>query len=109
MTGASWTEEAEQAVNDVASHLVGEIHRSMVYYQTRSHGAKVDKILLCGGSSRLRGLREMIEKQLGTPVEPWSPMAGVHVDGGRFDLPSVEQLSPFVALATALAMRSEVA
>jgi type IV pilus assembly protein PilM len=109
VTGASWTDETERAVKDVANRLVGEIHRSMVYYQTRSHGARVEKVLLCGGSSRLRGLRPLVEESLGVPVEPWSPMRGVHVDGARFDLPSVEQLSPFVALATALAMRSEVA
>ncbi len=109
VTGASWTPETEQAVRDVASHLIGEIHRSMVYYQTRSHGARVEKMLLCGGSSRLRGLRSSIEDSLGIPVEFWSPMGRVHVDEGRFDMPSVEQLSPFVALAAALAMRSEVA
>ncbi len=108
VTRVGWTPEVESAVEDVTRRLVGEIHRSMMYYQTRSHGAKVDKIYLCGGSSRLCGLREAVEESLDIPVVPWSPMGRVNVDGGRFDLPSVEQLSPFVALATALAMRTEV-
>ncbi len=109
VTRVGWTPEVESAVEDVTRRLVGEVHRSMMYYQTRSHGAKVDRIYLCGGSSRLCGLREAVEESLEIPVVPWSPMCRVHVDGGRFDLPSVEQLSPFVALATALAMRTEVA
>jgi type IV pilus assembly protein PilM len=109
VTGESWCDETDRAVKEVIGHLVGEIHRSMVYYQTRSHGAKVEKVMLCGGSSRLRGLKPMIEESLDIPVDFWSPIDEVKVDGGRFDLPSVGQLSPFVALATALAMRSEVA
>lgn len=109
VTGVGWTPDVEAAVEDVTRRLVGEIHRSMVYYQTRSHGTRVEQIFLCGGSSRLCGLREAVEDSLGIPVVPWSPMGRVSVDGGRFDLPSVEQLSPFVALATALAMRTEVA
>lgn len=109
VTRVGWTPEVEMAVEDVIRKLVGEIHRSMMYYQTRSHGARVEKILLCGGSSRLCGLKEATEETLGIPVVSWSPMGRVRVDGGRFDLPSVEQLSPFVALATALAMRTEVA
>lgn len=109
VTGTSWTPEAEIAAADVTNQLVGEIRRSLAYYQTRSHGAKVEKVFLCGGSARLFGLTTAVENALGISVEPWSPMGKVQVDGGRFDLPSVKQLSPFVALATALAMRPEVA
>jgi len=107
VTGESWTEETERAVEDVVRRLVGEVHRSMVYYQTRSQGARVERVLLCGGSSRLSGLRESLETALSVEVEPWSPMRSISVDGSRFDVPSVEQLSPFVALAAALAMRTE--
>ena len=38
-------------------------------------------------------------------MEHWSPIHDVKVDGSRFDLPAVEQLGPFVSLATALAMQ----
>ena len=107
--GVGWTPETQAAVDSVIRRLVAEVTRSMVYYQTRKHGAKVERILLCGGGSRLHGLRESLEQSLDTPVRQWSPMSQVHVDASRFDVPSVEQLSPFVALASALAMRTEVA
>ena len=98
----------ERVIQGVTGQLVGEIKRSLVYYQTRGHGSKIEKIFLCGGSSRLPGLADTVHDALGIPVELWSPINDVRVDGERFDLPSVEQLAPIVALATALAMKEDV-
>jgi type IV pilus assembly protein PilM len=98
----------ERIIQGVTGQLVGELKRSLVYYQTRGHGSKIEKILLCGGSARVPGLLETVKDALGMPVELWSPISDVKVDGGRFDLPSVEQLAPIVALAAALAMKEDV-
>lgn len=98
----------ERIIQGVTGQLVGELKRSLVYYQTRGHGSKIEKIFLCGGSSRVPGLAETVKEALGMPVELWSPIDDVRIDGARFDLPSVEQLAPIVALATALAMKEDV-
>jgi type IV pilus assembly protein PilM len=98
----------ERIIQGVTGQLVGELKRSLVYYQTRGHGSRIEKIFLCGGSSRVPGLAETVKDALGMPVELWSPINDVRVDGTRFDLPSVEQLAPIVALAAALAMKEDV-
>lgn len=98
----------ERVIQGVTGQLVGEIKRSLVYYQTRGHGSKIERVFLCGGSSRLPGLADTVQEALGIPVELWSPINEVRVDGERFDLPSVEQLAPIIALATALAMKEDV-
>jgi len=98
----------ERIIQGVTGQLVGELKRSLVYYQTRGHGAKIEKVFLCGGSARVPGLAETVKDALGMPVELWSPINDVKIDGARFDLPSVEQLAPIVALAAALAMREDV-
>jgi type IV pilus assembly protein PilM len=98
----------ERIIQGVTGQLVGELKRSLVYYQTRGHGAKIEKIFVCGGSSRVPGLAQTIDDALGIPVELWSPINDARVDGGRFDLPSVEQLAPIVALAAALALKEDV-
>jgi type IV pilus assembly protein PilM len=97
--------EVQHVVERVTDRLVRELKRSLVYYQTREHGSDIKKIYVCGGSSRLPGLTSAASEALGIPVEHWSPIHDVKVDGSRFDLPSVEQLGPFVSLATALAMQ----
>lgn len=98
----------ERIIQGVTGHLVGELKRSLVYFQTRGYGSRIEKIFLCGGSSRVPGLAETVKDALGVPVELWSPINDVAVDGARFDLPSVEQLAPIVALAAALAMKKDV-
>lgn len=98
----------ERVIQGVTGRLVGEIKRSLVYYETRAHGSKVDRMFLCGGSSRLPGLVETVNATLGIPVELWSPISDVKIDGARFDIPSVEQLAPIAALAAALAMKRDV-
>ena len=97
--------EVQRVVERVTDRLVRELKRSLVYYQTREHGSNIEKIYVCGGSSRLPGLTSAASEALGVPVEHWSPIHDVKVDGSRFDVPSVEQLGPFVSLATALAMQ----
>lgn len=97
----------ERIIQGVTGRLVGEIRRSLVYYQKR-YGSKIEEIFLCGGSSRVPGLAETVGEALGMPVHVWSPINDVKVDGTRFDLPSVEQLAPIVALAAALAMKQDV-
>jgi type IV pilus assembly protein PilM len=106
ITGSKRDTAAEERVlREVTGQLISELTRTMIYFQTRGHGAKIEKFFLCGGSSRLPWLASTLSESLGIPVEPWSPIDDVAVDGARFDLPSVQQLAPFVSLATALAMR----
>lgn len=42
------------------SPVVNEIHKMLGFFRSRKYGAKVDRILLCGGGAYARGLREAI-------------------------------------------------
>jgi len=101
-------ERIRQVANGVTRQLIGELKRSIVYYQTRGHGSKIEKMFICGGGSRMPGLAASLSEALAIPVAHWSPLDDVHVDPARFDEPSVQQLSPYLALATALAMQQDV-
>jgi type IV pilus assembly protein PilM len=95
------------AVENVTRRLVGELARSLVYYQTRGDGKHVDTIYLCGGSSRVPGLDEAISRATSVPVAPWSPLDGVRIDPARFDRAELDRMKPHLSLATALAMQTE--
>ncbi len=96
-----------RAMETATQRLVAEVRRSLVYYQTRQHGSTVDAMFVCGGASRLPGLPEAIAASTGVDVRTWSPFERVHVDDGRFDRTSVEELAPSMSLAAALAMQQE--
>ena len=95
------------AVEGVTRRLVGELARSLVYYQTRGDGKHVDTIYLCGGASRIPGLDEAVSRATSVPVALWSPLDDVGVDTSRFDRVALERMKPYLSLAAALAMQSE--
>ncbi len=97
-----------QAMEAVNRRLVCEIARSLDYYTSREHGHDIDHVYLCGGGSGLPRLRDELAEKIGLGVSLWSPLSGVAVDEKRFDRTTVEDLAPFVALASALAMTEDV-
>lgn len=103
-----WTDaRVSNAVHSATRWLVAEINRSLVYYQTREDGSKVDRLFLCGGGSRIRGLRESISESIGIEVDEWDSLRGITVDEARFDSGLIESIRDFMPLAVALAMKSD--
>jgi type IV pilus assembly protein PilM len=98
---------ASRAIEGVTRQLVGELSRSLVYYQTRNDGTHVEALYICGGSSGLPGLTEAVEEMVEVPVERWSPLDDVRVDESRFDAEAVRRLSAVSSLAAALAMKQD--
>lgn len=58
-----------------ANHLISEITRTITFYTASTKNAPLEKILLTGGSSALRGLPQMIKNRLGIASEifNWVP------------------------------------
>lgn len=98
---------AMSAMSGVTRQLVGELSRSLRYYQSRGHGARIDSLFMCGGASGLPGLAEAISEMAGLPISRWSPLDRVHVDDTRFDTEAVGRLSAITSLAAALAMKKD--
>lgn len=57
-----------QVMRPVFNDLVNELQRSIRHYQTIDRKAKIEKALLIGAASKLRGLSQYIEQNLGIPV-----------------------------------------
>lgn len=72
-------EKVTMAAGGAASAIVAGIQSSLAFCkaQTKIADLKLDKVLLCGGSSRLRGLRGMLRESLRCPVEAFDPFANL--------------------------------
>ena len=57
--------------------LASEISRSFDYYREKMNSGKVDRIVVFGGGSRLKGLAEYLNAELGLPVDLGSPLLDV--------------------------------
>jgi len=86
--------------------LVGEVRRSIDYYQAQTGGEKsVDKVMLSGGSSRLKNLDRFLSDELGLPVDINNPFRGI--DTTRVPGRDWQDLAPLFAVAVGLATRRE--
>ncbi len=57
--------------------LLGEISTSLDFYKTEFQISKVDKIIMSGGGSMLKGLGEFLAGDLGVEIESDNPFQGV--------------------------------
>ena len=57
--------------------LVSDIESSLDFYREESHGGTVNRILLFGGGSSLKGLAAFLNQELGIKVELGHAMAGI--------------------------------
>jgi len=82
--------------------LVREIRRSLSYYQSQNREAPVDRIILCGGGAKLKGIAAFLTEELGVPADMGLP--GVRVQTGK----PGEGYDPSLAVAIGLALREVV-
>lgn len=98
---------ATKAMRGPLERLVVEIERSFHYFLAQVPGRKIDRIILSGGSARLRGIDKYLNGSLGVPVELGNPLADIEFDEETFDRRHLEDLSLRMAVAIGLARREE--
>jgi len=53
--------------------FVAEVNRSIDYYRREFGETKIDRLLICGGTAAMKGLREYIQTSLGVPTQIFDP------------------------------------
>ncbi|MGC8667599.1 MAG: type IV pilus assembly protein PilM [Chthonomonadales bacterium] len=97
------------AMAPVLGELLTELRRSLEYYRGRTSDGQIDEILLCGGSSRLKGLAEFLSSELQIPARVADPLQYVTVNARNFSQEYLAELAPSLAVAIGLAARDMVA
>jgi type IV pilus assembly protein PilM len=92
-------------LNTGNTEIVSEIVRSIDYYRTTSAADNVDKIVLCGGSSMVKGLPELLNERMSIPVEVSDPFSKIQVDPKSFDIEFLKTMGPVAAVVIGLAIR----
>lgn len=96
-----------RAMRGPLERLVVEFERSFHYFLAQAPGRKIDRVILSGGSARLKGIDKYLNGSLGVPVEFCNPLANIEFDEEAFDRRHLEDLSPRMAVAFGLARREE--
>jgi type IV pilus assembly protein PilM len=77
--GDEQVRRASEAVTKVLNRLLAEIRRSIGYHRTQSQGSPVQRVLLSGGVSFIKGVGTFLSDKLHVDVAPLSPLAKVNV------------------------------
>jgi type IV pilus assembly protein PilM len=99
------TEALATIVNAVNTEVVGEITRSIDYFKSTSMQENIDKISLCGGAAKMRGLLTLLGERLGVPVEFANPFNRIEIDQKSFNVDQIEEVAPQAAVGVGLAIR----
>ncbi|GAV22956.1 type IV pilus assembly protein PilM [Carboxydothermus pertinax] len=68
------------SIRQATSELINEIRRSIDFYRTQDRGNSVERILITGGGSKLKGLTELFESQLNIETLTFIPVAEEKLD-----------------------------
>jgi type IV pilus assembly protein PilM len=99
--------EIEPILDTVSDILALEIQKTMDFYRATVEDGEsaVQRILVSGGGSKLKGLVEFLSKRFEIPVEMFDPFRKIRVDSRGFDPEYMREIVPEMAIAVGLALR----
>ncbi|MEC8653847.1 MAG: pilus assembly protein PilM [Planctomycetota bacterium] len=100
-------EKVTMAAASAATSIPAAINSSLSFCkaQTKINDLRLDKVLICGGGARLRGLRGLLRENLRCPVELFDPFANVDLSAlPPDDAEQLEQMRHEAAVALGLAV-----
>ena len=102
-------EKVTMAAGGAANAIVAAIQSSVAFckVQTKIADLKLDKVLLSGGSARLRGLRGMLREALRCPVDLFDPFENLDLSAlPAGDAEQLQQMRSEAVIALGLAVAS---
>lgn len=101
--GAPSVEEALRVATARAGSFVDEIRSSLEFYTAQVQGARIGRVLVTGGGSKLQGFLELLRDRIPVPVERGRPLAKVR---SRLSLSeeAAAEAEPVLAAAIGLAI-----
>lgn len=86
--------------------LLGEVRRSFDYYQAQRSERVIKKIILSGGSSKLKNITKFISQETKITVELSDPFVKLQVNPKIYNTEYLEQIAPFFSVSMGLALRT---
>lgn len=94
----------DSIIENVSIEIVNEITRSFGYFKAASGNEKIDKIVLSGGSSKIKNIDNFLQKRLELPVEIVNPFRKIAIPP-EFDNDYIKDIAPIAAVSIGLGIR----
>jgi type IV pilus assembly protein PilM len=97
-------QEVEQALRGVSDTVIGEISRSLDFFAATSADARISKVLLSGGGSKIAGFAAAFKERTELETDAMNPLARMLPSKG-FEAEYLEAMAPLLAVGIGLATR----
>ncbi len=98
--------EANRIIDQVSEIIEMEIQKTLDFFKATTTTEKIDRMILSGGSANARGLKEHLSQKFEVPVEIFDAFRRVAGATPKISPAQMKEISPRVAIAVGLAMRS---
>jgi len=99
-------EEADRIIDSVSEIIELEIQKTLDFFKATTTTDRIDKMILSGGAARSKGLIEHLSQKFEVPVEIFNSFKRIAYNPQKFNSSFINEVSPRVAIAVGLAMRS---
>jgi type IV pilus assembly protein PilM len=97
-------QEVEQALSSVSDTVIGEISRSLDFFTATSADARITKVMLSGGGSKISSFVKAFADRTGIETSLMNPLAHMLPSKG-FEAEYLESMSPMLSVGIGLASR----
>jgi type IV pilus assembly protein PilM len=104
MAAAAEASPAGRAIESAAGSLVEEVRGSLDYYMSQPGAARLDRVVLSGGGSRLTGLAERLATSTRLQVQAASPLSTLKIGKTGLTPDQLAYIEPMVTVPVGLAM-----
>jgi type IV pilus assembly protein PilM len=94
-----------EALTPVLNKLLSELKRSFDFYENSIKGRPISKVMLSGGSAKLKNLDRFLADKLGVAVVKADPFRNVIVHLKESELEMLHEDAPMLAVSLGLALR----
>ena len=113
ITGEELGEDSQEAiatkmVKNSLTNLLSEIRRSIQFFENQANGRVVQRIVLGGGTSKLRNIDKFFANELNLPVEIIDPLRRISVVGKDIDSDALIKAKQMLGVGIGLALRKVV-
>src|SRR5213082_1896035 len=93
-------------IRSVSEILLLEIQKTFDFFRQTASGENIQRIVVAGGTARVPGLVDLLREEFAMPVEELNPFRRVLVNSGKHSDDQIREMSPRLAIAVGLALRS---
>ena len=102
--GATY-EDARAVLRAMTDNVLLEVEKTFDFFKATASSDRIDRIMLCGGASRVEGFAESLRERFGTEVEQFDPFRQVGCDPKKVGIDNPDDYGPVAAVAMGLALR----